>query len=176
MDKISILIENEAQTLELAEKLAQHAFPGALFLLEGELGAGKTTFTKGIAKGLGISRMIKSPTYTLIREYQDGRLPLYHMDMYRLEEAGSDDLGLEEYILGQGLTVIEWAKFIADQLPSDFLLIQFHKLSEDEKVGENHLEARRIELVPSGLDYQKWLDKIQSQIQVIGQKEDDRDE
>lgn len=176
MDKISILIENEAQTLELAEILAEQAFPGALFLLEGELGAGKTTFTKGIAKGLGISRIIKSPTYTLIREYQDGRLPLYHMDMYRLEEAGSDDLGLEEYILGQGLTVIEWAKFIEDQLPEDFLLIQFHKLNSDEAATDKYLEARRIELFPSGLAYQKWLDNIQNQLQVTSQKEDERDE
>ncbi|MER2002546.1 MAG: tRNA (adenosine(37)-N6)-threonylcarbamoyltransferase complex ATPase subunit type 1 TsaE, partial [Carnobacterium inhibens] len=88
---------NEEETKTVAADLAKWLEPGDVILLEGNLGAGKTTFTKGLAEGLGIKRVIKSPTYTIIREYLDGRLPLYHMDVYRLEETGGMDLGLEEY-------------------------------------------------------------------------------
>src|SRR5699024_12363354 len=100
--------KNEEETKKIAADLTQYLQPGDVLLLEGNLGAGKTTFTKGLAEGLGINRVIKSPTYTLIREYEDGRLPLYHMDVYRLEESGSTDLGLEEYFEGEGVSVIEW--------------------------------------------------------------------
>ena len=81
MNMVKILTENEEQTMNLAKKLTELLEPGMTLLLEGNLGAGKTTFTKGIGEGLGVKRIIKSPSYTIIREYQDGRLPLYHIDL-----------------------------------------------------------------------------------------------
>ena len=107
----TITVHSADQTMAIGEKLAAYLAPQDLILLDGDLGAGKTTFTKGLAKGLGITRPIKSPTFTIIREYQDGRIPLYHMDVYRLEEGGGDDLGLEEYFNGDGVNVVEWSKF-----------------------------------------------------------------
>ncbi len=98
----TVTVKSADQTMAIGQKLAQYLKPQDLILLDGDLGAGKTTFTKGLAKGLGIDRPIKSPTFTIIREYQDGRIPLYHMDVYRLEEGGADDLGLEEYFNGDG--------------------------------------------------------------------------
>ena len=99
---------NEQETRAIAAKLAEYLTAGDVILLEGNLGAGKTTFTKGLAEGLGIKRVVKSPTYTIIREYTEGRLPLYHMDVYRLEDTG-DDIGLEEYINGDGVAIVETA-------------------------------------------------------------------
>lgn len=122
--------KNEAETKEIAKSLADFLEEGSVLLLEGNLGAGKTTFTKGIAEGLGIKEVIKSPTYTLIREYQSGRLPLYHMDVYRLEEVGGDELGLEEYFQGEGVSIVEWATFIPEDLPKEFLKIKLVPMGE----------------------------------------------
>lgn len=122
---------NELETKKLAAELAKWLEPGDLILLEGDLGAGKTTFTKGLATGLGIKRIIKSPTYTIIREYLDGRLPLYHMDVYRLEETGGMDLGLEEYFEGDGVSIVEWAKFIPEDLPSEYLQVKLEPTGVD---------------------------------------------
>lgn len=98
----TLTAKNEEETKWIAAQLAQLLEPKDVILLEGDLGAGKTTFTKGLAKGLGIDTVIKSPTYTLIREYTKGRLPLYHMDVYRLEDVGGDDMGFG------GISVWEW--------------------------------------------------------------------
>ena len=99
------------KTEELAKVIGEVAQPGDNLVLTGDLGAGKTTLTKGIARGLGIEQMIKSPTYTIIREYDQGRLPLYHMDIYRVAASGAD-LGLDEYFEGEGLSDIEWGKLL----------------------------------------------------------------
>lgn len=122
------------ETITIAKKLGRQLQAGDVLLLDGDLGAGKTTFTKGLAEGLDIKRYIKSPTFTLIREYPDGRIPLYHMDVYRLEETGASDLGLEEYFDGDGVSVIEWSQFIADELPSDYLTIHFNKNDDDDQM------------------------------------------
>ena len=90
---------------------------GDVIALEGDLGAGKTAFTKGLAKGLGVTRTVNSPTFTIIKEYQ-GRLPLYHMDVYRVSES-EEDLGFDEYFEGEGVTVVEWAHLIKEQLPEE---------------------------------------------------------
>ena len=92
-----LTLNNSNETIALGERMAAYLRPGDVVVLNGDLGAGKTTFTKGIAKGLGIKEIIKSPTFTIIHEYQDGRIPLYHMDAYRLENGGAEDLGLDEY-------------------------------------------------------------------------------
>ncbi|MFV0559610.1 MAG: tRNA (adenosine(37)-N6)-threonylcarbamoyltransferase complex ATPase subunit type 1 TsaE [Enterococcus sp.] len=108
------------QTQRFAMVIGTEAQPGDNLILTGDLGAGKTTLTKGIAKGLGIDQMIKSPTYTLIREYGQGRIPLYHMDVYRVSE-GASDMGLDEYFEGDGLCVIEWGNLLDEEKPEDYL-------------------------------------------------------
>ncbi|MDT2012674.1 tRNA (adenosine(37)-N6)-threonylcarbamoyltransferase complex ATPase subunit type 1 TsaE [Carnobacterium divergens] len=140
--------KNEAETKEIAKSLADFLKEGSVLLLEGNLGAGKTTFTKGIAEGLGIKEVIKSPTYTLIREYQSGRLPLYHMDVYRLEEVGGDELGLEEYFQGEGVSIVEWATFIPEDLPKEFLKIKLVPMGED-------FSERDLVFEPVGAQYEQ---------------------
>lgn len=144
--------QNAQETIQFAKKLATKLKPGDLLLLEGDLGAGKTTFTKGIAEGLGITQLIKSPTYTIMREYQSGNLPLYHLDVYRLEETGSsDDLGIEEYIEGNGVAVVEWAQFIAAILPPNYLKITIKRVSDD---------VRDICLEPVGIRYEVLCSEV----------------
>ncbi|MCI0130361.1 MULTISPECIES: tRNA (adenosine(37)-N6)-threonylcarbamoyltransferase complex ATPase subunit type 1 TsaE [Enterococcaceae] len=141
---MTLYLKDDTDTQYFGERLSELAQPGDVFILTGELGAGKTTFSKGFAKGLGITQMIKSPTYTLIREYDNGRLPLYHMDVYRLEGA-SDDLGLEEYLDGEGVCLIEWGELIKDTIDNTFIEIILHKTSEDTRfiTIENYGETER---------------------------------
>jgi tRNA threonylcarbamoyladenosine biosynthesis protein TsaE len=141
--------EQPEQTKEFAKKLAGFLKPGDVIALEGDLGAGKTTFTKGLAEGLDIKRNVNSPTFTIIKEYQ-GRLPLYHMDVYRVEDA-FEDLGFEEYFEGNGVTVVEWAHLIEAQLPEELLLIQLYL----EGNG-----SRRIVAVPKGERYEELCKEI----------------
>lgn len=147
---VKILTENEEQTMNLAKKLTELLEPGMTLLLEGNLGAGKTTFTKGIGEGLGVKRIIKSPSYTIIREYQDGRLPLYHIDLYRLDESEASELGLEEYFEGNGITVVEWASVAPAELPAERLEIRL-------KTDVNHFEQREIEISGVGSRYEELL-------------------
>ena len=112
---MNIVLNNPLETEAIAKIIGQKAQAGDVIVLTGDLGAGKTTMTKGIALGLGIFQMIKSPTYTIIREYPQGRLPLYHMDVYRVEE-GADELGLDEYFEGDGLSVVEWGSLIEEEI------------------------------------------------------------
>ena len=130
-------VTDPSQTKRLGEELAAQLQPGDVVLLDGDLGAGKTTFTKELANGLGIKRNIKSPTFTIIREYQDGRIPLYHMDVYRLEVGGSDELGLDEYFNGDGVSVVEWSKFAEDELPANYLRLKF---TRQDQLGDNNRE------------------------------------
>lgn len=122
MNDYTITLYNQEETMSLAERLSNFIQPGDVIALEGDLGAGKTTFTKGLARGLGISRNVNSPTFTIIKEY-NGKLPLYHMDVYRLKNS-MEDLGFDEYFDGEGVTVIEWAHMIEDQLPNQLLKIE----------------------------------------------------
>ena len=135
-----IVLKNIEQTEKLAEIIGQAAQAGDNLVLTGDLGAGKTTLTKGIAKGLAIEQMIKSPTYTIIREYPQGRLPLYHMDVYRVE-SGAADLGLDEYFEGDGLSVIEWGNLLAEALPVDYLELILEKDSAHEDQRSVTLQA-----------------------------------
>ena len=123
--------ESAEQTIGLGEKIGSFLRPGDIIALQGTLAAGKTTITKGIARALGITEDITSPTFTLISVYE-GRLPLYHMDVYRLEgSADFSDLGAEEMLYGNGLCVIEWSEKIMDELPSRTIVIKLS--SENEK-------------------------------------------
>lgn len=145
-----IKARNEEETKTVAAALAKLLEPGDTILLEGNLGAGKTTFTKGLAEGLGITKVIKSPTYTIIREYLEGRLPLYHMDVYRLEESGGTDLGLEEYFEGEGVSIVEWATFIPEDLPQEYLQIKLVPVGDD-------LMERELTFYPVGERYEKLM-------------------
>ncbi len=114
----SVETNSLAETLALGQRLALDFVPGAILALTGDLGAGKTSLVKGIALGLGINDPVTSPTFTLIQEHPGGRLPLYHVDLYRLDtEQDAINIGIEEYLGGDGVTVIEWAEKIETLLP-----------------------------------------------------------
>ncbi|STP29553.1 ATPase [Enterococcus durans] len=140
------------QTEKFAGVIGEVAMAGDNLVLTGDLGAGKTTLTKGIAQGLGIDQMIKSPTYTIIREYNQGRLPLYHMDIYRVAASGAD-LGLDEYFEGEGLSVVEWGNLLEEALPEDYLELVLEKSDTD-------LEKRYVKLHAygeQGSDFKKRI-------------------
>jgi len=120
------------ETTRLGERLALLVKPGDVITLEGDLGAGKTAFTKGIARGLGVKRTVSSPTFTIIKEYE-GELPFYHMDVYRLEHS-DEDIGFAEYFNGDGVSVVEWAQFIKDFLPSERLNIHIKYMDENTRM------------------------------------------
>ncbi|BCA86335.1 tRNA (adenosine(37)-N6)-threonylcarbamoyltransferase complex ATPase subunit type 1 TsaE [Enterococcus saigonensis] len=147
-----IALPNLLTTEKLGKVIGESATGGDVIILTGELGAGKTTITKGIAQGLGISRMVKSPTYTIIREYEDGRLPLYHMDVYRIGQ-DADELGLEEYFEGNGLSIVEWGKLLGEALPVDYLELRLSKITENEF-------ARQADFKAVGSQSEKFLDRI----------------
>ena len=151
----TVKVSTPVETMAIGQKIAPLLAPKDIILLDGDLGAGKTTFTKGLAAGLGIKRNVKSPTFTIIREYQDGRLPLYHMDVYRLEDGSGDELGLDEYFNGDGVSVVEWSKFVADELPDDYLRIAFKRLDDE---GENQ---RELIFDPHGQRFETMVSKLQ---------------
>ena len=136
-------------TLMIAGRLAKYLKPGNVITLEGDLGAGKTVFTQGLAKGLGINQIVNSPTFVIIKEYQ-GKMPLYHMDVYRLKE-GIEDLGFDEYFYGNGITVVEWAHIIKDYLPEEYLNIKIIKLDDN---------IRNIIFEPYGNKYLKIYEEF----------------
>ncbi|KLV25133.1 tRNA (adenosine(37)-N6)-threonylcarbamoyltransferase complex ATPase subunit type 1 TsaE [Niallia circulans] len=136
-------------TIDFAERIAWLLQAGDVITLEGDLGAGKTTFTKGIAKGLGITKTVNSPTFTIIKEYQ-GKLPLYHMDVYRLKDS-DEDLGFDEYFEGEGVTVVEWAHLIEEQLPVDYLQINLYY---------DNTSGRKIVLSPKGSRYMQLCKEL----------------
>lgn len=128
----TIVNRNEEDTRKLGLELAGNAKPGDVIALVGDLGTGKTALTRYIAEGLGISETISSPTFTIVKEYKSGRLPLYHFDVYRLSDGDELlDIGAEEYLDGDGLCVIEWADIVADVLPEDAMLINI-RYGEEE--------------------------------------------
>jgi len=123
---------SESDTIELAQNFESEKFPNMVICLNGELGSGKTIFTKGFAQAMEITDIITSPTFTIIKEYE-GDMPLYHMDVYRLDE-GSDDIGIEEYFNKKGVCIIEWADNIKDILPKERLEIKFKVVEENKRV------------------------------------------
>ena len=122
-----IYSQNEEELISIGQKLGRLLNSGDIIVLSGDLGAGKTTLTKGIAKGLDVSQMIKSPTYTIVREYE-GRLPLYHLDVYRIGDIEEmDEIGYEDYVYGEGVCLIEWANLIEEILPDHYQKITIRK-------------------------------------------------
>lgn len=118
----------ERETIAFAREMGKRAQPGEIYLLDGDLGVGKTVFTKGFAEGLGIREPVTSPTFTLIQEYEEGRIPFYHFDVYRIADVEEMyDLGYEEYLFGEGVCLIEWASRIREILPEHCIHITIEK-------------------------------------------------
>ena len=149
MVKFAVKSANELQYI--AERMAKFLFPGAFLALNGDLGAGKTTFSQVLAKGLGVEEEISSPTCTIIKQYDELELPLYHMDVYRLERAEEmEDLGYEEYFYGDGVTVVEWADNIKELWPEEYLEIRFNYVPE----------GRILEINPKGRKYEEIIEEL----------------
>lgn len=127
------------QTFRLGVSLGEKAEPGQVYTLGGELGVGKTVFTQGFAKGLGIEEPVNSPTFTIVQIYEEGRLPFYHFDVYRIGDIEEmDEIGYEDYIMGQGVVLVEWASLIEEILPEKCIRIVI------EKDLEQGFEYRKI--------------------------------
>ncbi len=141
----------EEDTMELAQNIESEKFPNMVICLKGELGSGKTVFVKGFASSLGIEENITSPTFTLVKEYQTGEMPLYHMDVYRLEDGDDGTVGLTDYFNKGGITIIEWSDIIKDSLPEERLEIKFKVIDE---------ETRVLTLIPYGQVYEDLLSAV----------------
>ena len=143
------------ETARVGSALGQYAEAGDVFLLSGELGAGKTCLTQGIAKGLGVDEYVRSPTFVLVSVHQ-GRLPLYHIDIYRLDEVAEVvDLGLEEYLAGDGVSVIEWASKALEVFPQPYMLVTLTYEGENERL---------IQLEAMGERYESLLSQVEKRL------------
>ena len=130
---------SEEDTLKAGETIGKNAKPGQIYTLSGDLGVGKTVFTKGVAKGLGIKEPVNSPTFTIVQEYEDGKMPFYHFDVYRISDVEEMyEIGYEDYFYGQGVCLIEWAKLIEELIPDEAKIVLI------EKNLENGLDYRKI--------------------------------
>ena len=149
------LLETADETRAIGAALGRTARAGDILWLHGELGAGKTEMTKGIAAGLGTADPVSSPSFALIHEYRGGGLPLFHIDLYRLESDAALDLGLEDYLEGEGVTVVEWGERLPPSYFPDGLDIELVYLDEGEG---RHLTAR-----PRGAAGEAWLGRLKSE-------------
>ena len=152
MNTYKITVHSEKETIELAQNIESEKFPNMVICLQGDLGSGKTMFTKGFAKAMQVEEEITSPTFNIIKEYTSGELPLYHMDVYRLD-GKVEDLGIEEYYTKGGVTIIEWADMIPDYLPEERLDIKIKSSNEDE-------DKRTITLIPYGSKYEEVCEAV----------------
>ena len=155
MSGFNIVSHSAEQTQQFGRRIGELAQPGDVYLLVGNLGAGKTCLTQGIAWGLGIKEYTLSPSFVLVRELK-GRLPLYHIDLFRLDNIEEvADLGLDEYLCGQGVSVVEWAEKGLSVLPPEHMLIEIDYLSENE---------RALHFKPSGERYEERLAQLKSRL------------
>ena len=130
----TVITNSAAETRELGKRLAEKLKAGDVILLEGDLGAGKSEFARGVAKGLGVTETVTSPSFTILNAYDSGRLPLYHFDWYRLQDPEElYELGLEEYLGGDGVALVEWPGQAPEALPRDFLMIEILPEGENRR-------------------------------------------
>ena len=133
------------ETFEVGRTIGMNAKPGQIYALTGDLGVGKTVFTQGVAAGLGITEPVNSPTFTIIQEYEDGRLPFYHFDVYRIGDLEEmEEIGYDDYFFGQGICLIEWAELIEEILPEKRIEVTI------EKDLEKGFEYRKITIEERG--------------------------
>ncbi|MEO1131954.1 MAG: tRNA (adenosine(37)-N6)-threonylcarbamoyltransferase complex ATPase subunit type 1 TsaE [Cyanobacteria bacterium J06639_1] len=145
----TVICHSPEATQSLAAWIGKLATPGTVLLLEGDLGGGKTTFTQGLGRGLGIRDRIVSPTFALIQEYEEGRIPLFHCDLYRLDSAETYDLELDEYCAGDGITVIEWPDRLLER-PPEWLQLTFEVVDDD---------VRSLSAIARGKTHQQLWEK-----------------
>lgn len=143
---------NERETIELAQNIESEKFPNMVICLEGDLGSGKTIFTKGFARAMEIEEDVTSPTFNIIKEYTSGEMPLYHMDVYRLD-GKAEEIGLEEYFHKGGVVIIEWADMIQEYLPEERLEIKIRVLDDSE-------DARVFIINPVGAQYEDLCEAV----------------
>ncbi|MDW7672984.1 MAG: tRNA (adenosine(37)-N6)-threonylcarbamoyltransferase complex ATPase subunit type 1 TsaE [Bacillota bacterium] len=152
--ELSYKTDNEIATFELGQKLGQALVAGDFVALSGDLGAGKTAFAKGIAKGLEVEEPVTSPTFTIVQQYE-GRLSLFHFDTYRLEECWDlEDIGYEDYFFGEGVCLVEWPEKVWPLLPGDFLHVTIEKCLAESP------DCRLLRLVAKGDRYVKLLEEL----------------
>ncbi len=151
MNTYRMVVEQVEDTARLAQLVAERCVPGVVLALDGDLGAGKTTFSQKLAVALGVSETVNSPTFSIIKEYEGASMPFYHMDVYRIDVAQAEQLGLDEYFFGAGVTLIEWASLIAELLPANYLHIQIFAQNPAS-------EQRVVHLTPYGERYQAWCE------------------
>ena len=145
-----ITSRSETETVEIAQNLESEKFTNMVICLYGDLGSGKTVFSKGFAQALGIEEAVTSPTFNIIKEYTTGEMPLYHMDVYRLD-GNIDGVGIEDYYNKNGVVIIEWADTIKDYLPEERLDIKFKVIDED---------SRMLVFIPHGRIYEDICEAI----------------
>lgn len=145
-----ITTHDELETIEMAQNFESEKFQNMIICLDGELGSGKTVFTKGFASSLGITENITSPTYNIIKEYESGEMPLYHMDVYRLD-GNAEGIGIEEYFNKGGIVIIEWADSIKDILPKERLNIKFKVVDENKRI---------LIITPFGKQYEELCEAV----------------
>lgn len=120
--------KNAKETFQLGEKIGEKALPGQIYTLNGDLGVGKTVFTQGVASGLGIREPVNSPTFTILQEYEGGRLPFYHFDVYRIGDIEEmEEIGYDDYFFGEGICLVEWAQLIEEILPENVISVTIEK-------------------------------------------------
>ena len=156
MDKWSFQTKSASETIRIGKSIGSRLLPGDVVALVGELGAGKTQFIKGLAAGVGIGNptYISSPSFTLINEYP-GKIPFYHIDLFRLErEKEAEELGLEDYFQGGGITAIEWADKIPSLLPKEMLFIHIAYTGKEYTIYRNHWKRKTLS--------KTWSNQIQS--------------
>lgn len=131
METRTIETNSPAETFALGRQIGEQAKPGEVYTLIGDLGVGKTVFTQGLAAGLGITEAVNSPTFTIVQVYEDGRIPFYHFDVYRIGDVEEmDEVGYEDYVYGEGVSLIEWANLIEEILPEHYRRITIEKNPE----------------------------------------------
>ncbi|RVU69841.1 MULTISPECIES: tRNA (adenosine(37)-N6)-threonylcarbamoyltransferase complex ATPase subunit type 1 TsaE [Lactobacillus] len=145
-------INSAAEMQKLGAALAKTAEPHDLLLLTGDLGAGKTTMTQGLGRALGIRRPVKSPTFTIVREYREGKLPLFHMDFYRLENDDLSSIDLNGYLAEPGLVVIEWPQLVMTDLPDAYLKLKISRIDDSWNSTK-----REVELIAQGSRNEQWV-------------------
>lgn len=143
-------IERLQETAELAARVAALAGPATVIALDGDLGAGKTTFSQAFAAAIGVQGVVNSPTFTIIKEYEGETLPFYHMDMYRISLDEADELGLDDYFYGNGITLVEWASLIEELLPPNRLELYIENLGGEKRA----VKARGV-----GEPYAAWCEQ-----------------
>ena len=150
MKELKVITNSVDETHDLGKRIAEFSKANMVFLFNGDLGAGKTTLTQGIAKGLGVKRIVTSPTFNILKIYNDGRMPLYHIDAYRLEGC-HQDLGFDEFLDDDGITVIEWSEFVPSLVPDHYMIVNIRLMQDD---------SREFIFTAFGAQYEKLLEDI----------------